>query len=185
VSLRHGLLGLINYKPMTGYELNKEFSESLGNFWQVKSQQIYKELDAMEEGGWLISERVIQSEKPNKRVYSITEKGKAEFLNWLSSPEADIKHSMQGKNAFLMRLGFAGETSHEQALNLLRSFREECLASVRKMDDVEKVIARDEAFYTHDILKYWKLVALHGEIVRKARLEWVEKAIAILEGEII
>ena len=41
MSLRHGLLGLINYKPMTGYELNKEFEESLGHFWHVRSQQIY------------------------------------------------------------------------------------------------------------------------------------------------
>ena len=183
MSLRHGLLGLINYKPMTGYELNKEFSESLGHFWPVRSQQIYKELDNMEKSGWLISERIIQSEKPNKRVYSITTKGKAEFINWLSSPELDIKNSMQGKNVFLMRLGFAGETSDEQALNLLRIFREESLASVQKMDDANAVLARDDEIYSHNVMKYWRLVVLHGEVMRKARLEWVEQAISILENE--
>jgi len=97
ISLRHGLLGLINYKPMTGYDLNREFAESLGHFWHVKSQQIYKELDTMEKSGWLVSERVMQSEKPNKRVYSITAKGKAEFIDWLSSPNFDIKNAMRGK----------------------------------------------------------------------------------------
>jgi len=168
---------------MTGYELNKEFNESLGNFWQVKSQQIYKELDAMEKSGWLISERIIQSEKPNKRVYSITVKGKEEFLIWLSSPELDIKTSMQAKNVFLMRLFFAGETNNEQALSFLHSFREECLAGIKKMDDVKEVIARDEIDYNHDIVKYWKLTALHGEMMLQTRLDWVDKAIAMLENE--
>jgi len=183
MSLRHGLLGLINYKPMTGYELNKEFCESLGHFWHVRSQQIYKELDAMEKSGWLISERVIQSEKPNKRVYSLTAKGKAEFMDWLSSPKLDVKNAMRGKNAFLMRLGFAGETSAEQALDLLHSFREECLVNLQNMDDAQEVIARDESYLSHNIMKYWKLVALHGEIMHKARLEWVDKAIEMLESE--
>ena len=183
MSLRHGLLGLINNQPMTGYELNKEFKASLGNFWHATSQQIYKDLDSMEKNGWLISERVIQNEKPNKRVYSITAKGKAEFLDWLSSPEADIKDSMLVKNIILLRLFFAGETSDEQALKLLYSYREECLASVQKIDEIKKELIREEAVYTPEELKYPKLTVLHGDIIRQARLEWVEKAIAILENK--
>ena len=35
VSLRHGLLGLVNYEPMTGYVLTKEFERSLGFFWHT------------------------------------------------------------------------------------------------------------------------------------------------------
>jgi DNA-binding PadR family transcriptional regulator len=169
---------------MTGYELNKEFNESLGNFWQAKPQQIYRELDAMEINGWLISERVIQNEKPNKRVYTITAMGKAVFLDWLSSPEADIKNSMYGKNVFLMRLYFAGETNQEKALYLLQTFKEECLAGIQAMEDIKEVFVRDEAeaFYSHEQLKYMKLTALYGDIVRRARLEWVEKAIAILKN---
>jgi len=183
MSLRHGLLGLIKYKPMTGYELSKEFTESLAYFWHATSQQIYKELDTMEKSGWLISERVIQSEKPNKRVYSITAKGKEELLDWLSTPEEGVKKFMQGKNPFLMRLAFMGETSDEQALGMLHAFRNEYLSFAQSLDDVEKIIAEDEAVLGPKVMKYWKIVSLHGEIIRKARLEWVEKAIAILENE--
>jgi len=82
-----------------------------------------------------------------------------------------------------MRLGFAGETNDEMALDLLRSFRKECYVNLQKMDDANEVIARDEIYFNHDIMKYWKLVVLHGEVMRKARLEWVDKAIAILENE--
>ena len=183
MSLRHGLLGLINYEPMTGYELTKEFEQSLGFFWHTNFQQIYKELDTMEKNGWLVSERVMQTEKPNKRVYFITPKGKQELLDWLSSPETDIKKFMQSKNVFLMRLAFAGETSDEQALDFLHLFRNEYLSNAEKFDDVEQLIAEDEARLGPKVMKYWKLIALHGEIIRKARLEFVDRAIEMLENE--
>ena len=73
----------------------------------------------MEQKGWLTSERVMQEEKPNKRVYTITAKGRAEFFDWLSSPGADMKNATRVKSAFFMRLFFAKETSREKALELL------------------------------------------------------------------
>lgn len=101
-SFGHGMLGLLNYGPMTGYELDKAFKESLSFFWQAQTSQIYRELDAMEQNGWLSSEYVIQKDKPNKRVYSITDTGKKELNNWLLSPQSDIAATMRIKNAFLM-----------------------------------------------------------------------------------
>jgi len=183
MSLRHGLLGLINYEPMTGYQLTKEFEQSLGFFWHTNFQQIYKALDTMENDGWLVSKRVMQAEKPNKRIYSITPAGKAELLAWLSSPEPDIKKFMQSKNVFLMRLAFMGETTDEQGLSLLHTFKKEYVSNARKFDDVEKVLSAEEGVLSPKVLKYWKLIALHGEIMRKARLEFVDKAIKILENE--
>ena len=183
MSLRYGLLGLINYKSMTGYEMVKEFDVSLAYFWHATSQQIYKELDAMEKNGWLISERIMQTEKPNKRVFSITEKGKSALVDWVSKPDESVTKFMQGKNPFLMRLAFAGEGSDESALQLLYEFRNQYLSFADKLDNIDEMIAEDEAILGSKVMKYWKLVALHGEYIRKARLEWVEKAIEILENE--
>ena len=182
MSLKHGLLGLINYEPMTGYELDKEFKESLAHFWQAKTSQIYRELDTMEQHGWLVSERVIQEDRPNKRVYSITDKGKAEFLRWLSSPGADIKNATRVKSVFFMRLFFAGETTPEQALDLLYVYREQCLTGMTEMDEAYKLSLQTETLYDPEEAVYWKLIMMHGEMMRRARLEWVEKAIKILKA---
>jgi len=182
MSLRHGLLGLLNYEPMTGYELNKLFNGSLGHFWQAKASQIYRELDTMEKGGWLVSERIIQDEKPNKRVYSITEQGKAEFLGWLSLLDP-LKDIPQMRSAFLMRVFFGGELGSEQTLSLFRSFREYALENVRQMQaviDELEVFVSDEGESSHNA-KYWKLTALCGEIMCKANIEWADKSLAILE----
>jgi len=176
----------MNYKAMTGYEMVKEFDESLAYFWHATSQQIYKELDTMEKTGWLISERIMQTEKPNKRVYSITEQGKKALVDWVSKPEEGITKFMQGKNPFLMRLAFAGEGSDESALKMLYDFRSQYLSFADKMNDldIDEMIAEDEAKLGSKVMKYWKIVALHGEYIRKARLEWVEKAISILESDV-
>ena len=184
MSLRHGLLGLLSYESMTGYDLNKEFNGSLGHFWQAKASQIYRELDAMERSGWLTSERVIQDEKPNKRVYSITEQGKAEFLEWLSSLDP-MKNTPRMRSPFLMRVFFGGELDKERTLELLRSVRQTVLGQAREMDavlaEVDQIAL--ETGIDPEKAKYWKLTAMCGEIMSKANLEWVDKAIAALEEQ--
>jgi DNA-binding PadR family transcriptional regulator len=168
---------------MTGYEMVKEFDESLAYFWHASPQQIYKELDSMEKNGWLVSERIIQTEKPNKRIYSITPKGKEVLVNWVSKPEEGVTKFMRGKNPFLMRLAFAGEGSDENALQMLYEFRNQYLSFAGKLGDADEMIDAEETVLDKKVMKYWKIVALHGKIIRKARLEWVEKAIEILENE--
>ena len=181
MSLKHGLLGLLSSCPMTGYQLDKKFKETLRYFWQAKTSQIYRELDAMEQKGWLTSERVIQDEKPNKRVYSITEEGRTVFRSWLSSHEAE--NTMSIKSSFLMRIFFARETGKEQTLDLLRSFRGECLALNKDMDALKEDFDRwESACGGSDEVMYRKLTALYGEIIGRARLEWAEKCINTLEA---
>jgi len=183
MSLKHGLLGLLSYEPMTGYELNKEFNGSLGYFWSAKASQIYRELDAMEKCGWLTSERVIQDEKPNKRVYSLTQEGKAEFMDWLSSLDP-IKGPPSMRSAFLMRVFFGGELKKEQTLELFHAIRGIMLERLEQMqkvyDEIDSVALIDERS-AHNAV-YWRLTALSGEIMCKANLEWVDKSIEILEG---
>jgi len=163
----------------------KEFDESLAYFWHATVQQMYRELDKMEQQGWLTSESIVQSDKPNKRVYTITNDGKNELITWLSNPEADIKKFMQGKNVFLMRLAFSGEVGDAQAIKLLEIFRDEYKKNMQRYDGVDDAIAHEEAALGQAAMKYWKLIALHGKIMRKARLDWVNQAINMLKKEVL
>ena len=44
-TLKYAILGLINRKPMTGYDITREFnSNNLANFWYAKHSQVYPEL---------------------------------------------------------------------------------------------------------------------------------------------
>lgn len=182
MSLKHGILGLLNYGPMTGYELNKAFKDSLSFFWQAQTSQIYRELNNMERLGWLSSEQVIQTDKPNKRVYSLTEEGESELKNWLTDPEADVKNAMSVRSAFLMRVFFGGEMGNANAHKMLRAIRDECIAAITALGRVDGSIS-DYGEVVSDInkTKYWKLTALFGQSYYQAMLGWAEKAIAVSE----
>lgn len=184
MSLKHGILGLLNYGSMTGYELDKTFKDSLSFFWQAQTSQIYRELDAMEKKNWLESERIIQNEKPNKRVYTITTDGKKEFKRWLRSPDEDIEAAMRIKSAFLMHVFFAGEMDKEHALSMLRNYRDKCRAHNLELDAVGNLIPQYSKIVNNNKrTKYWEIAALYGEISYRAALEWAERAIAMLEEE--
>ena len=49
--LKHGILGLLNYGDMTGYEIKDVFEHSLNFFWTAQTSQIYRELQTIEKKG--------------------------------------------------------------------------------------------------------------------------------------
>jgi DNA-binding PadR family transcriptional regulator len=182
MSLKHGILGLLNYGSMTGYELDKAFKASLAFFWQAKASQIYRELDAMERSGWLTSKRILQTEKPNKRVYTITDSGKSELMSWLLLPEPDIADAMRVKSAFLMRVFFAGEVSIQQSLNMLQTYRDKCLESKETLKAAHAASCEYGTTLSDDKKsKFWNLSILYGESFYNASIDWANKAIAIIE----
>ena len=73
--LKQGILGLLNYGNMTGYEIKTIFQQSLNYFWTVQTSQIYRELQSLEKVGWVTSTHVTQKGKPDKKVFSITNDG--------------------------------------------------------------------------------------------------------------
>ena len=50
-TLRYAILGLLNRRDMSGYDLTKEFETTLAEFWGAKHSQIYPELKALADEG--------------------------------------------------------------------------------------------------------------------------------------
>ena len=50
-TLKYAILGLLNQKEMTGYDLMKQFESTLCEFWSAKHSQIYPELKKLTEEG--------------------------------------------------------------------------------------------------------------------------------------
>ena len=90
MSLQHGVLGFLNYGSMSGYDLAKAFSSSVQFFWNAQNSQIYLVLDKLEKQGFVTHELIVQTDKPSKKLYSITDEGRTEFLRWLAAPNESI-----------------------------------------------------------------------------------------------
>ncbi|WNC13535.1 PadR family transcriptional regulator [Brevibacillus brevis] len=84
-TLAYGLLGLVARTPSSGYDLMLQ----LQPYWQAKHSQIYPLLAKLEQEGYMEFTRVHQTDRPDKKVYSITEKGEIALKLWLAEPTAE------------------------------------------------------------------------------------------------
>ncbi len=86
MALEHAILVSLAEKTASGYDLARRFDASIGHFWKASHQQIYKVLARMESDKWVESHLVAQDNRPDKKVYSITDEGRGELLRWSSVP---------------------------------------------------------------------------------------------------
>jgi DNA-binding PadR family transcriptional regulator len=133
MSLAYAILGFLHKEGMTGYELkNYCFDQSIAHLWPADQAQIYKTLDKLVERGWITCSVEMQRDRPHRKVYSITETGKAALLQWLQchQPLPTIREPL------LVQLFFAAELSNAEILYLLK---QELIAHRKKLADCDKM----------------------------------------------
>jgi DNA-binding PadR family transcriptional regulator len=84
-TLSFGLLSLLATHNYTGYDLMLKIQP----FWQAKHSQIYPLLAKLEKEGLVQFEQVLQTDKPDKKIYSITDKGLEELKEWMTGPTSE------------------------------------------------------------------------------------------------
>jgi len=95
MSIRHAILGFLSWKPFTGYELKGLFADALSFHWSGNSNQIYTSLLELHKAGSVSVEVQQQEKHPARKVYTITDAGRAELREWLlSEPELPVFRSM-------------------------------------------------------------------------------------------
>ncbi len=134
MSLEGALLGLISSMgPITGYDLTKVFRKSMAHYWHARHGQIYPTLEALKCKGLVSCRKLIQRDRPNKKLYSITEKGRTELLRWLRQPP----RLLQMKHEALLRCRFYAHLPAAEAVQRIRAERsqyEELLEQYRAME---------------------------------------------------
>jgi len=81
--LGYAILGLLARESLSGYDLRNRMRDRVGFFWEARHSQIYPELARLEEGR-LVTHRVVeQQDRPDKKVYTITEAGIEALEEWL------------------------------------------------------------------------------------------------------
>ncbi|MFN8373708.1 MAG: PadR family transcriptional regulator [Anaerolineae bacterium] len=86
MAVKYALLGLLSEVPMHGYDLKRAFDDKLGDFWSLNFGQIYTTLERLKAEGFVEYDEVSQQDKPDKKVYRITDRGLAEFRDWRLRP---------------------------------------------------------------------------------------------------
>src|SRR5579864_5123503 len=86
MSLKYVLLGLLTQQPRYGYELKREAEQLLGNGAELNPGQLYPLLRKLADQHLIAGERVEQEDRPDKRVFTLTEEGEQDLCEWLEQP---------------------------------------------------------------------------------------------------
>jgi len=170
----------LNYKPFSGYDLKKAFDTSVQHFWPADQSQIYRTLARLEEQGWAEIEVVHQDNRPDRKVYHITEEGRTELRRWLTSPLPP----REVREASLIQVFFAGQLSDEEILEMFEQEAEHLRAILERYDQVpqesapyaEMVDSPRETFF-------WMLTLECGIVNMRAHLGWVESVIERIKNK--
>lgn len=174
MSLEYAILGFINYHPYTGYELKKIFDTSIQHFWPADQSQIYRTLAHLNKQGYVEMRKIPQEDRPDRKVYHITESGRAALLTWLSGPTP----LSEPRSASLVQVFFAGQLSDDAILAKMEEFAAIMRALLAQYDQVPAMISP----YQQEINSprehfFWLLTLDNGIRSMRANLEWAENVI--------
>ncbi|MCR5775654.1 MAG: PadR family transcriptional regulator [Lachnospiraceae bacterium] len=176
--LKHGILGLLNYGDMTGYEIMTVFRDSLSHFWVAQTSQIYRELQTLEKNGWIAVTHIEQDGKPDKNMLSITSAGREELHRWVSND--DIKNPT--RSPLLMKTFFRGECGIEENIEFFKSIFEQETVFPHGSDEAD-VTSEEYKKMIKDPVKalYWKFTIDFGVMYEKMIREWCQHCVEELE----
>jgi PadR family transcriptional regulator AphA len=68
---------------LSGYDMLRQISKSVGHVWQPARSQLYAVLPRLVREGLATAREVPQDDRPDKRLYRITKAGEAALHDWL------------------------------------------------------------------------------------------------------
>lgn len=177
--LKHGILGLLNYKDMTGYEIMKTFNDSLNYFWTANTSQIYRELQTLKKDGFVTDVVIEQNGKPDKKVFSITENGRRELKHWLKDDDYGNNNS-----PLCMKVFFSGELSKQENIERFQKLKKDMQNTLEKYSAIYEIIKayKDEISRPEDSV-YWGMTVDYGICYMKMLIQWCDSCIKKLEDD--
>ena len=174
-TLAYAILGLIDKDKVTGYDLTKIFNDSVADFWSAKQSQIYTELKKLVDAALIEYEVVIQGEVLEKKVYSITTKGKEELAAWMHEDEPPLS---QSKDIFKLRLYFSEQLTSQELCGKFEKQLEKCQLLLTRYT------IKFNEYDSSDIptAKIGDYLLLNGAIAHlRTQIEWLNESLAYIQ----
>ncbi|MGE5172819.1 MAG: PadR family transcriptional regulator, partial [Betaproteobacteria bacterium] len=101
-----------------------------GEFWSLNYGQIYSTLDRLEKEDLVTYDRQAQDKRPDRKIYSITRKGRKELDEWLSAPVNRVRAL---RDEFFIKLVFMDKNNPAPVLDLIEKQKALYLKQMNKL----------------------------------------------------
>ncbi|QDV84544.1 PadR family transcriptional regulator [Planctomycetes bacterium TBK1r] len=189
---KFAVLGLLTWKPMSGYDIKKMVDVGLSHFWNENYGQIYPTLEQLVRDGMATKKEKRITGQRQRFVYAITRKGQRAFSDWLSEPtDAPIV-----RNELQLKFFLSCKLPADQSVRLINEYRAQqqgMLDEYRQSENVLRQAIRDET-YPDDLSRIFEianssdksravhcniflLTLRHGIHAIEARLAWCDEVL--------
>ncbi len=169
------ILGLLLDKPMSAYEMAQLVeTQIIGRLVKVSAPAIYKNIKRLHEDGYCTVETVKEGEMPEKKIYSVTETGKAYFLKLLGYYATNLQDISFDFNVFLLNLN---KVDKQTGLAMLEQAKTK-LAQIKDwvLQHEQEARARNVFFAGRAIIKQYRMIIT-------TLINWLEEVIAEYRNE--
>jgi len=176
------ILGMLTHMPLTGYDIKKRIEKSVSYFWDAGFGQIYPSLKKMEQKGLVTKKVKMNENRPNRKVYTITESGRKILKEWLSTPSEKEKVRYE----ILLKLFFGSQITIDKTIHNIEDFRLRYSKELEGLNKIEKFLKHKLEGNSlpeenkEDHLFYF-LTLLFGKHLYKAYLIWADEVIKMLK----
>jgi DNA-binding PadR family transcriptional regulator len=179
MALRHAMLAALLGGEYSGYQLAKIFDLAVSQFWHAVPQQLYAELSRLEAEGLVSGRRIIQNDRPNKRVFTVTQAGLDELERFAAAP---AKAGVIREDLVVM----VQAVDHISAPAVIARLEERAVGAAGKIELFERTLERlrgdmDEETYLQEGSRIGPyLTCLHGRRIEQERYEWCTSTAQLL-----
>ena len=167
------ILGMVARGVTTGYAIKRIVDRSTRFFWAASFAQVYPELAALEENGYLTGHDESHGAR-RRKVYDLTPQGRSALTDWMRS---DRSPSLEFRDEGLLRLFFADALPPDDSVELVGRLRAE--AEVNLEIFREQILPLAEGA----VGRFPLIVAREGADYFAWRAEWFRAIEAELAGE--
>ena len=128
MSIRHGLLALLERGPSHGYSLRAEFDAATGATWPLNVGQVYTTLDRLERDGLVAQDG--EPDADGRIAYRITEDGRRELTSWFRSP---VSAKTAPRDELSIKLALAVTTPGVDVLGVVQTQRVATMTSLQEL----------------------------------------------------
>jgi len=200
-STHYAILGLLCWKPMSGYDIKKMVEVGLSYFWSESYGQIFPTLNRLVEDGLATKKLDPSSGGRRRQVYRVTRTGRRVFKTWLHQP-TDMPRL---RDELKLKFFLTSRSETAEGVRLLEEYREqqrEHLAMLRESEEIlatalqetgmpeellelQKTLGWSESEMpddqSHELLVFY-LTLRSGILVAEARVAWVEEVMPVLQA---
>ncbi|MFI5397846.1 MAG: substrate-binding domain-containing protein [Candidatus Binatia bacterium] len=170
MSTAHAVMGLLARGERYGYEIRGELEAEFGSEWRIDFGQLYRLLASIRREGWVAVRVEPGKQGPDRRVYAITRRGRAELKRWLRGPVITSEH---GRDEFPLKVRFGMASGPVYIAALIAERRRILEARRRAHED------RSEAAQRKRDAGAWLLAEGHKRHTETA-LSWLRSCEAVI-----